>query len=387
MIKRHGQSAGPLLSTSPMQPRVLVGSHYNDGMTLYNASVFEFCQIIAEASGGDTAAPLEIQGSVAKSFASAVSKARRAVGKTRHSLLSPIDVTDQYDLFFYVCMQPRNLADLKAIRGWREKSRKAAVFILEAWSSQLARDKAHLAVLNEFDHVFLFNQASIPNVQAYTSTPCSFLPAGADCLTAVPDPVDAPRPIDVYSMGRRSEAAHRQLHEMARNSEIFYLYDAGGGMRVHDFAQARFLTLNYIKRSRFFVAHRHAVGAKALEAAGEEAIPSRMFEGAAGGAVMIGSAPQCPEFNQLFDWPDAVIEIPPDPVDMRGILANLTENPDRIMRASISNVTQSLRRHDWIYRWEQVLNSLGFEVSPAVRARKARLESLARKAEEAFQIA
>jgi hypothetical protein len=102
---------------------------------------------------------------------------------------------------------------------------------------------------------------------------------------------------------------------------------------------------------------------------------------------MIGSAPQCPEFNQLFDWPDAVIEIPPDPVDMRGILANLTENPDRIMRASISNVTQSLRRHDWIYRWEQVLNSLGFEVSPAVRARKARLESLARKAEEAFQIA
>jgi hypothetical protein len=72
---------------------------------------------------------------------------------------------------------------------------------------------------------------------------------------------------------------------------------------------------------------------------------------------------------------------------MREFLASLTENPDRIKRATISNVTQSLRRHDWIYRWEQVLNFLGFEVAPAVRARQARLESLARKAEEAFQIA
>jgi hypothetical protein len=364
-----------------MQPRVLVGSHYNDGMTLYNASIFEFCKIIAETSHADIAAPPELQNGPSRALVSVLSNGRRAIGRTRLPLLKPTDISDDYDFFFYVCMQPRNLSGLRAIKNWRARARKAAVFILETWSSRLANEKAYLEVLDSFDHVFLFNQASVSNVQAYTSTPCSFLPAGADCLTAAPDPADGARPIDVYSMGRRSEAAHRQLFEMARKSEIFYVYDVGSGLRVHDFEQARFLTLNYIKRSRFFIAHRHAVGTKAQEAAGEEAIPSRMFEGAAGGAVMIGSAPRCPEFTELFNWSDAVIEIPSEPNDMRSILAELEQDPERLRQASLQNVTQSLRRHDWIYRWDYVLRTLGLNTPDGVGSRQARLSALAATAE------
>jgi hypothetical protein len=121
-------------------------------------------------------------------------------------------------------MNANNLAELQSLRGWRERSRKAVVFIFETWSSWIGKEKAHLTLLDQFDHVFLFNRASIPNTQRFTSTACTFLPAGADCLSATPFSHDPPRLIDVYSMGRRSETTHRQLLALAQRGEIYYLF-------------------------------------------------------------------------------------------------------------------------------------------------------------------
>jgi hypothetical protein len=365
-----------------MQPRVLVASNYNDGMPLYNALSFEFCEVVRRASGADLLAPPEIARDQFRSLlATAAEKSARAVQRKRRSHLQTVTVEGDYDLFFYVCMNPNHLAELQSLRGWRERSRKAAVFIFESWSSWLAKEKPYLKMLDQFDHVFLFNKASIPTVRSYTSTPCSFLSAGADCLTATPYPHNPPRLIDVYSMGRRSETTHRQLFAMAQSSEIFYLFDAGSRLRVYDYAQARFLTLNNIKRSRYFVAYDLSVGPKGLESAGEEALPARLFEGAAGGSVMIGTKPKCPEFDELFDWPDAIVEIPVEPEDMRSVLARLDAEPERLAQASFMNATQSLRRHDWVYRWEDILQTMGFDVPAGVRARRARLHALADEAE------
>jgi hypothetical protein len=365
-----------------MQPRILVASNYNDGMALFNALSFDFCRVAGETSGADIVAPDEIvRGKIGEAMATLVMKGSRALGMTRPTLLKPVTIESDYDLFFYVCMSPKHLADLKAIRGWRERSGKAAVFIFETWSKWLSRDRAHLKMLDAFDHVFLFNKASIPNVQAYTSSPCSFLAAGADCLSATPFPHNPARTIDVYSMGRRSEPTHRQLIAMARNSEIFYLFDPGSGLRVYDFAQARLLTLNNIKRCRYFVAYSLSVGTKALESAGEEALPARIFEGAAGGAAMIGTAPRCPEFHEYFDWPDAIIEIPVEPDDIRSILKDLDSDVERLDQVRFRNAMQSLRRHDWVYRWEHVLTTLGFDIPRGVAERRSALLSLADAAE------
>jgi Glycosyl transferases group 1 len=363
-------------------PRVLVGSNYNDQMPLYNALSYEFCRIVAETSSGTVAAPDASPRNIVQNLsAMALATATRALNIKRPTRLQPITVDDDYDLFFYVCMDANHLPELQSMRGWRQRCRKAAAFLFETWSSQLERERRHLKLLDEFDHVFLFNRASVPNVQSFTSAPCSFLSAGADCLLASPYPDSPERVIDVYSMGRRSESTHLQFLEMARRSEIFYVFDAGSGLRVYDFGEARFLTLNYIKRSRYFVAYNHSVGPKAKQMAGEEALPARIFEGAAGGAVMIGSAPRCPEFDELFNWPDAIIEIPVEPEDISSILRELDSDPERLQRASFMNATQSLRRHDWVYRWEHVLTSLGFDPPPGVLARKAALTRLAEAAE------
>lgn len=368
-------------------PRTLLASNYNDGMALYNGLCFEFLNLVAELSGATVMAPRNLEHRAGSEWiATSVSGARRVLGRSRLSRLQSEPVREKYDLFFYVCMNPNSLAELQSIRGWREQCGKAAVFILETWSSQLARDKAHLKLLDDFDHVFIYNRASIPNVKQYTSAPCSFLAAGADCLAASPFPNPPERCIDVYSMGRRLASAHEQLFDMARQGEIFYIYDAGGGLHVYDFAQARFLTLNYIKRSRYFTAYSLDAGPKALESVGEQAIATRLFEGAAGGSVILGTPPRAPEFLELFDWPDAVVEIPAEPEDMRAIYHELEAQPERMNRARFMNATQSLRKHDWVYRWEHILRTLGFDNPAGVETRKNALKTLADRAEAEARI-
>jgi hypothetical protein len=365
-------------------PRVLLASNYNDGMALYNGLCFEFLRIIESTTAADIIAPRRVHPRVGFDvLRTSVSNARRLFGHTRVTRLKSERVRKKYDLFFYVCMNPSGLADLQAIQGWREQCDQAAVFIFETWSSQLSRDKAHLKLLDQFDHVFVYNRSSIPNLGKYTSTQRSFLAAGADCLSASPYPNPPNRCIDVYSMGRRLDFAHRQLLEMARNGEIFYIYDAGGGLHVYDFGEARFLTLNYIKRSRYFTAYSLDAGSKAQESFGEQAIATRLFEGAAGGSIILGTPPKAQEFKELFDWPDAVVEIPAEPADMRAIYRELEAQPERMQRARFMNATQSLRKHDWVYRWEQILHIVGFESPPGVSARKRALQSLAEGAENA----
>jgi hypothetical protein len=363
-------------------PRVLVASNYNDGMALQNGLCFEFADLIARSTRADIVAPCNIVHRPGTGLVrTVVSHGRRALGFSRVSRIEEARVSEKYDLFFYICMNPNDLAELQSIRGWRENCGKAAAFIFETWSSQLQRNKAHLKLLDQFDHVFIYNKSSIRNLRTFTSAPCSFLAAGADCITASPYPAPPRRSIDFSSMGRRLDSAHAQLFDMAHNGEIFYVYDAGGGLHVYDFAQARFLTLNYIKRSRYFTAYSLDAGPKAQESSGEQAIATRLFEGAAGGSIILGTPPQAPEFGELFDWPDAVVEIPAEPDNMRAIYYELEAQPERMERARFMNASQSLRRHDWVYRWEHVLRTLGFESPPGVIARKKRLASLADRAE------
>jgi hypothetical protein len=365
--------------------RTTIASNYNGQKMLYNALPFEFTNIIARLERGQLLAPERVARPVPLDLtAAAWSKVSHSLGLGRSTQLKPVAVEEDCDLFFYVCMNASHLADLKAIRGWRKRSRKAAAFLFETWSSHVHYNRAELRLLDEFDHVFLFNKASIPNVQKYTSAPCSFLPAGTDALLATPFSSNPLRSIDVYSMGRRSEPAHGQLLEMAQHGEIFYVFDVGSGLQVKDFWQARFLTLNYIKRSRYFIAYDLKVGPKASESAGEEALPARLFEGAAGGAVMLGTKPKCPEFDELFDWPDALIEISATPDDMRRILADLDRDPERLAVASFRNAYESLRRHDWSYRWQDILEKLGFEPTDGVRSRIAKLNALADSAESGY---
>ena len=169
--------------------------------------------------------------------------------------------------------------------------------------------------------------------------------------------------------------------KMAQRNDFYYLYDslASTDSRVKDWGEHRLLLANTIKRTRYFMGFNPASlsNAKADRIAGEQVLPSRMFEGAAGGAIILGSAPQCQEFSECFDWPDPVIEISADAGDIAAVIKELDAQPRRTDAMRRTNVIRSLEKHDWVYRWEHILSTVGMEPLPQLRQRKARLSHLA----------
>jgi hypothetical protein len=85
---------------------------------------------------------------------------------------------------------------------------------------------------------------------------------------------------------------------------------------------------------------------------------------------MLGERPNNAEFEKLFDWPDSLIHLPYDSPDTDRTMNALDKESARqdVMRRM--NVKQCLLRHDWVYRWEAILETVGLEPMPQLSQRK-----------------
>jgi hypothetical protein len=79
----------------------------------------------------------------------------------------------------------------------------------------------------------------------------------------------------------------------------------------------------------------------------------------------------------MFPWPDAVIEVRPDGSDILEVLAELASDPARVAAAAQRNAVGSLLRHDWVYRWKEILKVAGLELAPGMTSRECHLKELA----------
>jgi len=71
------------------------------------------------------------------------------------------------------------------------------------------------------------------------------------------------------------------------------------------------------------------------------------------------------------------VPLPYDSHDVTDVLADLSSQEDRLARARTANVRNSLLRHDWVYRWQQVLGAVGLSPTAQVHQRVQRLSDLA----------
>ena len=63
--------------------------------------------------------------------------------------------------------------------------------------------------------------------------------------------------------------------------------------------------------------------------------------------------------------------------DAESIIRELDKQSERQARMRKLNIQQSMLRHDWAYRWEEILQAVGVAPSPRLDARKAQLHRLA----------
>ncbi len=288
----------------------------------------------------------------------------------------------KYDLFFIVCTDIFELIAITSIKNWRTKCRNAVCYLNECWGEEWLKGREFLLhPLKEFDHIFLATQSSVEIVAKITGRPCTYLPLGVDAIKFAPFPVALERSIDIWNLGRRSPVTHQALLKLAEQKQLLYYFDTVKNGDVPDCREHRLLVSNLLKRCSFFIAN-HAKADEVHKTRGNMELGARYFEGAAAGTVMLGKPPDAELFLKHFNWPDAIIPIPYDALDIADTIVDLATQPKRLARIRRDNIVNSLLRHDWVYRWRRVLEAVGLEVTPQMLLRESLLRDIAEKLNE-----
>ena len=348
---------------------------------------YEFEDAVCAMENADLITPHAVQSPPRRSS----SRIARAISKrspwtvSRVPKVQPVRVTRPYDIGFAVIQSPPDLAQLRAIRHWRENTRLAICYVEELWSAwieQYSNSRSPVHLFKEFDHVFVNCQGSVEPLQKIIQRPVHYFGPGIDALRF--RPTRRIRSTDVFYMGRRSAATHEALVRLLENREITYVFDSIQGRIAHDIRQHRELLAGTIQNARYFVVHRAKANCPD-HTHGQEELGLRYFEGAAAGAVLIGSAPRSEVFQEYFDWPDAVLPMDYDCSNVAEVLADLDSQPARMDQVRLRNVVESLRRHDWCHRWSEILAQVGQPISRGVMQRAQRIEDAVGEVQELFQ--
>jgi hypothetical protein len=282
-----------------------------------------------------------------------------------------------YDLFLFICQFSWELYYLDYyIKDWRKKCRKAVCWLDEIWAKNVPKFKYELSVLKDFDHIFMNFNSSIKKVADVIQRPCSYMPPGIDAIKFCPYPLQSQKSIDVCGIGRCPTLIHESLLNLANQNNFFYIYDTLKLSNIINYNEHRSWYRNIVKRSRYFIAYKPKFDLVS-ETGGQEELSVRFFEAAAGGAVILGIPPNCEAFSQNFDWSDAVIPLPENTPNVAELIFQLDSQPERLNKIRTDNVVNSLLRHDWVYRWGQILDTVGLSHTPKMAQRRAYLRYLA----------
>ena len=355
-------------------PRVLVFSLRNIfGKALFRCPHFEFEDLICEIDSAELLAPEVDPASRRSSFATRLAYHAPV-------FLNPgiptVSAKRQYDILFTICGYPQDLVMFNAVGNLREACRTSVCLLDELWVKDIVKNRHFLRILAKFDVIMLYYSQTVKPLSEIIERRCVFLPPGVDAVTFCPNPDPPERVIDVYSIGRRSEITHQSLLNMVRKSGLFYLHDSMAGSQAINSKQHRALFANLAKRSRYFIVNPGKMDEQDEKGRQMEA-GNRYFEGAAAGAIMVGERPDNEVFEKLFDWPHAVTHLAYDSDAIDVVIKDLDADPERQDRIRRTGVAQALMRHDWVYRWEAILETVGLQPMPGALERKDRLRKLA----------
>jgi len=365
-------------SNEPTNPRICLFSQRHLQRHVSRCAEYEFedvicgidkIELLAPQPSGLFLAGQKIANRIGRHFSVAIANPR----------IQKLHLNKAYDLFIAICQSPGDLLSLDAVRGWKQHCEKSVCWLPEVWPGEIHKFRGHLKVLSKFDHVVLNCSSSVKPVQDVVKSICHYLPPGIDTIRFSPYPNPPLRSIDVYSMGRKASLTHQALLKMAQKRKIFYIYDTFENMKTLLPRDHRILVANIAKRSRYFVANAPKINRQS-ETHGQSGLSYRFLEGAASGTVMIGEPRENEEFARHFNWPDAVIHVPYDAENIAEILAELDSQPERLAEIRKNNVVQTLLRHDYVYRWRDILDIVGLEPLPALLRREERLRELAQMA-------
>lgn len=295
-----------------------------------------------------------------------------------------VALKQNHELFFFNPAQPRDLSYLSAVPDWRKHSRFAICCLQELWADDIPKLGHTLDILNKFDHITSPFYHTTEILRAHLSVPVTYLPWGVDTVLFNPGPCPPRRAIDFCCIGEIADTTHSNLIDYTDTTGRFYFYNTITGR--HSILSHRAHRHNYaniLKRSHFFLTY-HAKIARKDERGTQKEFGLRYFEGTAAGTILLGDRVHNPAFDEYLAWPDSVIEAPFGTQDIVRITEQIEKNPDRIKAARRHNVIEALNRHDYLYRWEKVLQIAGMSMTLKMDTRRKKLTELAAVAQKTY---
>jgi hypothetical protein len=171
---------------------------------------------------------------------------------------------------------------------------------------------------------------------------------------------------------------------MAAENNLFYIYDTMTPSYAFNAREHRLLLADIAKRTKYFWVWP-AKSDQPWETGKQSEFGPRFFEGAASGCILFGDAPDTPEFKKHFGWPDAVLRVPLDGMNLSEVLNDINLQPNRYEEIRRNNIVKCLLNHDLMYRWKQILKIIGLEARPALFTRESYLQKLARIVSQSYQ--
>lgn len=229
-----------------------------------------------------------------------------------------------------------------------------------------ALGRHELRNLRKLERIFVPTAATLDDQAAFLRVPMTYVPIGVDALGF--GSATQERFIEVNGYGRQPPSISNYLAD-ALNVR------GGAGLFHHTDHMRISLITDPIRHRRHF--WRTLTRSKLALAYAPEAydpggrfdcsfVGQRWYESIAAGCVVVGKRPAAPECATLFDWPDALIDLPEQPEDAWIAVQDLLEQPTRLSRVSRRNYREAVLRHDWRHRMISMAPLLNIDIDEQV---------------------
>lgn len=364
------------------EPRILVVSARGFRFQVANCSIYEFEDVLCELEGASLYAPTHERELARKIYriAKYITHSER-IASSVSPFPAEILLENDYDLLLAVLDNPWQMHLLESIQNWREKCRYKACYIMEVWQPNFDDWRLVHEPFQNFDRIFSGIAHCVETLTNVIGVPCDYMPPGVNTLRFCPYPERLQRTINVCCVGRRFPQVHQSLFRHSQQDRtFFYYYDTvkNQDLEIENAQEHRAKLISLLQRSRYNVI-AHAKFNSVKETGGCQEIGTRFFEGVAAGTVLLGMPPQGDAFSHYFDWNDAVVKVDLHQQDIIEVIRELDAQPEKVASIRRRNVVNSLLKHDWVYRWREILATFDLEPSPAVIAREKHLQMLAQR--------
>jgi len=270
-------------------------------------------------------------------------------------------------VLFISGMIPHALDVVRAIPRWRERFDAVIGYVVDSYyEKQLAR---LTPFLNEFDHLFVPLADTVEMIRSHTTCPVTALPFAGDVFTH--GSASHERPIDLVAYGRQRsdllEALQARFHAPGSGRTLIHSPIGRNAGTPRELRADRLMFWKLLRRTNLSINHDTDDAPSAGRHIPCAIITPRWFECLAAGCVIAGSLPNAMGARALFDWEDAVIELPHDATRAVDAVEAVLEDRARLQRARERNLREASVRHDWRHRVMTILETLNLEIPLSLR--------------------